>query len=91
MLIEKKVEVTQPDGIKCDVCKKVQEEAGKYEFASLIADWGYFSNGKDGTTSECHMCESCYDKVEAFIKSIGGEVRIMINGKRIEGIDFVIR
>jgi hypothetical protein len=60
-------------GFNCDVCKQFCEEN---EFATLSGLWGFHSN-KDGTFHECHMCETCFDKVNIFIRSLGGEIREM--------------
>lgn len=73
-------EVTEPreqvTDVLCDICNKSTRDSCdmNYEFAELKVDWGYGSD-KDTESHECHMCESCYDKVRTFIHSIGGKVR----------------
>ena len=69
-------------GYVCDVCgQNCAKESGKDrsytdEHATLSAEWGYSSNDKDLTWHECHMCESCYDKVRRYIEEeLKGTVR----------------
>jgi hypothetical protein len=78
----KKIEKVPTDtvvDVLCDVCGKSTRNPDSTcqntEFATLFAKWGYDSR-KDLQAHECHMCESCYDKVVEFIKSIGGTVNI---------------
>jgi len=63
--------------VTCDVCKRsclthkivdAQDEERMFEFATLSANWGYFSESKDGEKHVCHLCEKCYDVVRAFIE-----------------------
>lgn len=55
--------------ILCDICNK-KCSAG---IAKLNAHWGYHSK-KDGTVHQAYYCENCFDKIVAFIESIGGKV-----------------
>lgn len=61
--------------ILCDICLSNCTPEGycDSEYAVLFAAWGYDSK-RDCSTTECHMCEKCYEKVKAFIESLGGEV-----------------
>ncbi len=82
MKITKKIKIEQVVGYRCDICKKDCESTYESEHATLQASWGYMSN-KDLETHECHMCESCYDKVRLYIEqTLGGEV-IIDDGKCI--------
>lgn len=68
------------DDIICDICghscnMSHWENIKSFEYATLFANWGYCSN-LDNTSCECHMCEDCFDKVCAFIESLGGKVRL---------------
>lgn len=76
----KQVEVVV--GFVCDVCNEnCAKEPGDTdghtaELATLSAEWGYWSNDKDLTWHECHLCESCYEKVRRFIEvELHGKVR----------------
>ena len=69
-------------GIACDICGQPcfgevePDREGTSEYAMLRAEWGYWS-GKDGSVHECHMCETCYDKVRVFIeRDLKGKVRV---------------
>lgn len=70
-------------GANCDICKKSCQTNPQYsceyshEYATLSANWGYWSKDKDLTRDECHICETCFAKVKAFIESLGGCVRTM--------------
>jgi len=71
-------------GYVCDVCgSPCFKESGDLrfestEYAVLSAQWGYWSNGKDLTRHECHLCEDCYDKVRQFIEEfLRGKVRVI--------------
>jgi len=94
-------------GYICDICKqscnKISSGEGKnyesYEFATLYARWGYYSN-KDLTSSHCHICENCFDKVKDFIENnLKGTVRTaklsFISPEPLApnryGIDYIIR
>lgn len=74
MEVKEKVERYEITDILCDVCNQSCTKDYHRELAILNANWGYGSE-KDGQGYECHMCEGCYDKVVAFIESIGGKVR----------------
>lgn len=67
-------------GMICDMCnqnctKDTNNPDFGYEHGTLSANWGYYSNGRDLTEEECHLCESCFDKIRQFIISNGGKVR----------------
>jgi hypothetical protein len=56
----------------------------------MFASWGYSSN-KDCQTHSCDLCESCYDKVAEFIRSLGGEIEGELwMGKHISGSKNII-
>ena len=64
--------------VECDVCHKSCKSAiGNNDYAELHVPggWGYGFR-KDTEYHECDMCEDCYDKVKAFIESLGGRVSI---------------
>jgi hypothetical protein len=73
--ITKSVEETVD--IICDMCGKSCKGEMNYEVATLEAYWGY-SSKKDLDKWECHLCESCADKVKGFIESQGGKVRVRV-------------
>ena len=64
--------------ITCDVCGQSclrdPKYTESYEYGTLKAEWGYLSE-RDMTREECHICEFCFNKVRAFIESLGGKVR----------------
>jgi protein-arginine kinase activator protein McsA len=69
-------------GYVCDVCgRNCAKEPGEDrsytdEHATLSGKWGFWSDDKDLTWHECHLCESCYDKVRRFIEEeLKGTVR----------------
>ena len=71
-------------GYVCDVCGDPCFKAAgvqrldSTEYATLSAEWGYWSEGKDMTRHECHLCESCYEKVRKYIEEeLKGKVRIV--------------
>jgi hypothetical protein len=70
----------------CNVCKNsCVDEFGNVEYCSMFASWGFSSN-KDCQTHSCDLCESCYDKVAEFIRSLGGEIEGSLwMGKHISG------
>lgn len=74
MFIKKPKEKIVIDEVICDVCNKTCKGTHGNEFATLEAYWGYTSN-KDCTHSQCHLCETCFDKVSVFVKSLGGIIR----------------
>ena len=91
MQIIKMVEKTKVTGYVCDVCgescnKSEYPKWQDHEYATLTAHWGYSSRDRDGDTSECHMCEDCFDRISDFIESIGGKVRTM-NGYSLQSAD----
>lgn len=61
--------------IICDICGKSclstcsMDDPGMAEYAVLEASWGYCSK-KDGQQFRNEMCESCFDKVVAFLDSM---------------------
>lgn len=69
----KKVLKNEISDIICDVCSrsclKSPEAPYSAEFASLNAEWGYWSQ-KDGQKCNLDMCEDCFDKIMSFVKSI---------------------
>lgn len=78
-------QVREVVGYTCDVCHKpcYNEDAcqASTELAVLRAEWGFWSRGKDQTVHECHLCESCYDKVRTFIEqTLNGTIRIVEKG-----------
>ena len=68
-----KVEITD---IICDICdKSCCSEGGTCEYVAIDHHWGYYSN-KDGTKTECDICEGCFAKVQDFIvNTLKGKVR----------------
>ena len=76
MKIIGKIEMEDIVDIKCDICNlSTRDEFGGFEYAELSARWSYPSS-KDGEYHEVCLCEKCYDKVIAYIKSLGGEVSV---------------
>jgi protein-arginine kinase activator protein McsA len=83
MKITKKVEIEKVVGFICDACgfscakgKDEDKNDIAYEYATLKATWGYFSN-KDRERHETHLCEDCYDRVRGFIEGeLKGRIRI---------------
>lgn len=73
----KKVRKEQLFDVICDICGKgcrtdcsdISEDASMVEYATLEAVWGYCSK-RDGERYTCEMCESCFEKVKAYIDSI---------------------
>lgn len=59
--------------IRCDACGKSCWGGMNFEYALLRARWGYDSR-KDDTTYEARFCENCFDDIEAFVKSKGGNI-----------------
>lgn len=69
-------------GMICDMCSKScaspdEDRDNCYEHGTLEAHWGFWSDGKDLTNEECHLCESCFGKVRQFIRDQGGKVRVI--------------
>lgn len=91
MKIKEKSDIENVVGYICDVCKKSCDKGDpgfeSHEWAELNATWGYYSN-KDLQIHECHMCETCYDLVANFIKSIGGNIRVRYYGSPSIATDF---
>jgi hypothetical protein len=91
-------------GYICDVCGnsclKVSGVQGldSTEHAVLSAEWGYWSEGKDLTRHECHLCEHCYGKVRKYIEEVlKGRVRVVDyypgsdpNIHKTRGRDFIV-
>ena len=63
--------------IVCDCCGKscLDDHKINYEFAHLVAHWGYCSH-RDTEAWDCDLCEECAVKVKGFIENLGGKVRI---------------
>lgn len=86
-------------GQRCDMAaKKLGERDTDYahEYGTLSANWGYWSDGRDLTKEECHLCETCFGKVREFIHSQGGIVRVMDIGNAFDqrahkeiGVDYI--
>lgn len=52
--------------IFCNYCGKAICTEDQRETASYLAikkEWGYFSDGKDGTVHSMDICEECYDRM----------------------------
>jgi hypothetical protein len=73
-----------PASSVCDICSSSCFQPldpddpifGNDEHAELTARWGY-STEKDLENHSCRMCESCYDKVAAFItETLGGTIHV---------------
>lgn len=66
--------------VYCDRCGKSCKKDGTYEYASLVASWGYFSR-KDFTQNNFDICEDCFDGIVVEFKktkfSIGDVVKIV--------------
>ena len=66
--------------VVCDACGRScvpenSEGPGWAEFAVVEANWGYFSE-KDGDKYYKEICESCFDKVCDFLKSISENTQL---------------
>lgn len=99
MEVKQAVLLTEIVGHICDMCtqtcRKNSEEG--YEYGTLSAEWGYWSDQRDLTQEECHLCESCFAKVREFIQSQGGKVRqmqLVIQGgpvlRKKRGVDYIV-
>ena len=82
MIVKEKVltEVQEITDIICDICghsckKDIESNICDYEYATLSASWGYYSN-KDAVTWVCNICENCADKIMKYIVSIGGNIQV---------------
>ncbi len=68
-------------GMICDMCNQScaspleEDKDFCYEHGTLSASWGFYSDEKDLTHEECHLCEKCFGKIRDFITSNGGKVR----------------
>lgn len=70
--------------ITCDLCgsdilvETMQDAAGEPVVAhmgiEIQADWGYFSNNKDGDHYEIDVCEKCFDKIFGKVKPISNYI-----------------
>ncbi len=83
MEVREKRVVNEFVGYTCDICNQPcykehgPNRADSTEHALLRAEWGYWSDDKDLTVHECHMCEACYNKVRTFIEhELKGTVRV---------------
>lgn len=59
------------DEILCDCCGescRVTEPVVEYEYATIEATWGYFSD-QDGSQFNIDLCENCFNDVLSFIKN----------------------
>lgn len=69
----KKVLKNEISDVICDVCSRscLKSPGVPYssEFASLNAEWGYWSR-KDGQNASLDLCEDCFDKIISFVKTI---------------------
>ena len=77
MRIREEKTITSPTlvDIKCDVCGKSCKTENnffdysetEYEFATLDADWGYYSDS-DGKSYNIDLCEDCFYDTLAHLK-----------------------
>jgi hypothetical protein len=76
MQIKELVQRSEITDVICDICNKsCCGEGGGCEYVAIDHFWGYYSN-KDGTKTECDICESCFVKVQDFIvNTLKGKVR----------------
>lgn len=76
MHIKELVQRSEITDVICDICNKsYYVEGGGCEYVDIDHYWGYYSN-KDGTKTECDICESCFAKVQDFIvNTLKGKVR----------------
>lgn len=54
----------------CDGCGQTttrDRENGVHEYATLSADWGYYSN-HDNESHRYQLCETCFFKVLAYLQ-----------------------
>lgn len=64
---EKRLVKTLAD-IVCDMCNKsCQKPQDSFEYGTLTAAWGYFSQ-HDEETIRLDLCEECFYSIMAFIK-----------------------
>jgi hypothetical protein len=57
---QQEVDVLQD--VLCDKCGLSCYQESGYEYALLMANWGYCSK-KDGERHRAQLCEDCYDKI----------------------------
>ncbi|MDY6468301.1 hypothetical protein SKM57_06840 [Acinetobacter faecalis] len=50
--------------VLCDIC----DQSTKLEFATLCANWGYYSKS-DGERYKLQLCEKCFFNVLAILKN----------------------
>lgn len=68
--------IDKREEVICDICKQPTLKGLNCEYALLSATWGYYSD-KDTEIHTTHLCESCYDKVAEYIKSLGGDIQVI--------------
>lgn len=59
------------DEVYCDACGEnctIEEPCKEYEFATIEANWGYFSN-QDGSYYNIDICENCFNETIKFLKN----------------------
>ena len=70
--VKKKCEVKVIDSIICDACgencKAKMADVDDYEYATLSADWGYWSDS-DGQSYRVHLCEECFYDILGHVKT----------------------
>ena len=75
----KKLPAEQLVDVECDICHKsckdIEGMNNEYAELHVPGGWGFHSR-KDMEHHECDMCESCYDKIRAYIESLGGQIRV---------------
>ena len=68
------------DDVICDICGKsckvmLHDLEDEYNIISgELKFTGHYGSKYDLETLHCDMCESCFDKIQGFIKSIGGQI-----------------
>ena len=75
-------EITRTEGVlidmTCDMCGiSLASLDLDYNLANFNAYWQYGSK-YDGESWDCDLCESCAEKVKAFIESTGGRVIVSL-------------
>jgi hypothetical protein len=76
MQIKELVQRSEITDIICDICNEscCKGSCG-CEYVAIDHLWGFDSN-KDGTKTECDICENCFVKVQDFIvNTLKGKVR----------------
>ena len=59
-------EAVIPSRVLCNCCGascRPSEDAYSFEYATISADWGYGSKGRDMQSHQAHLCQSCYEKM----------------------------